>query len=346
MTARGRQTWIVLLIAPAAMLAAAQPCGAQQRKPLRWTTTPVGSFGYKLASALGSVAEQALGGQYAAMVAPYTSPQVAMKATMAGEGDIAFTAEVAMSELRDRVGGFKGYRPEKSELVHTWYAYSMQSMIAVAAKNADQFSCWKDFSGKPVFFTPSGFMNWLNFQRVFKTLGYSFDHVPVSVRSNAEALDAGTIAGSVLYTTEGRELAPYWKETELKIDLRVVNPCPDEIAKLNSAGLAVADVDAKAVFARNVGPKTLRGVSMLFGYNARIDLPEDVVYKLINTFYQKKDELAKIQPVLAALKNDFVGLQVRGIAANPAVPVHPGLAKFLKEHNAWDDKWIVGTEKS
>lgn len=344
-TAKGNPIWLVLLIASAAMVAATQVCDAQQRKPLRWTATPVGSLGYRLAATLSGVAEQALGGQYAATVAPYTSPQVAMKAAMAGEGDIAFTADVAMTELRDRVGGFQGYRPETSELVHTWYAYSMQSMIAVAARNADQFRCWRDFSGKPVFFTPAGFMNWLNVQRAFRALGYAFNHVQVSLRSNAEALDAGTIAGSVLYTAEGRELAPYWKETELRIDVRVVNPCPDEVATLKAAGLVVSDVDSKAAFAGNVGPRMLKGVSMLFGYNARLDLHEDVVYRLVSAFYRRSDELANKQAVLAALKNDFISLQVRGVAANPAMPVHPGLAKFLKEHNAWDDKWVVGVYK-
>jgi uncharacterized protein len=345
-TAQGNAAWIVLLVASAAMLAATQTGVAQQRQPLRWTTTPVGSFGYKLATTLSGVAEQALGGQYAATVAPYTAPQVAMKAAMAGDGEIAFTADVAMTELRERVGAFQGYRPEKSELVHTWYAYSMQSMMAVAARNADQFHCWRDFSGKPVFFTPAGFMNWLNLQRAFRALGYSFNHVPVSVRSNAEALDSGAIAGSVLYMTEGRELAPYWRETELRIDIGIVNPCPDEVATLKFAGLNVTDVDAKGVFARNVGPKALKGVSMMFGYSARLDLPEDVVYKLVSTFYRKRDDLAKMQPVLGALKSDFIGLQVQGIAANPAMQVHPGLARFLKEHNAWDDRWVVGVDKS
>ena len=34
-------------------------------------------------------------------------------------------------------------------------------------------------------------------------------------------------------------------------------------------------------------------------------------------------------------------MQVHGINANPDIPVHPGLAKFLKEHKAWNDKWKV-----
>jgi TRAP-type uncharacterized transport system substrate-binding protein len=40
----------------------------------------------------------------------------------------------------------------------------------------------KDFSGKPVFFTTAGFMNWLNFQRIYKALGYDFKHVQIDRR--------------------------------------------------------------------------------------------------------------------------------------------------------------------
>jgi hypothetical protein len=34
-------------------------------------------------------------------------------------------------------------------------------------------------------------------------------------------------------------------------------------------------------------------------------------------------------------------MQVAGISANPNIPVHTGLAKFLRDHNAWNDKWKV-----
>ena len=52
-----------------------------------------------------------------------------------------------------------------------------------------------------MFFTPAGFMNWLNFQRVFKALGYDFKHVQIDPKSNSDALQGGTIIGSVAYTT-------------------------------------------------------------------------------------------------------------------------------------------------
>jgi uncharacterized protein len=340
------RTFTVAAAAVAVMVAALQPAEAQQRKSLRWTTSQVGSYGYTVAASMAKIVEQALGGEYTVTVQPYTSPTVAMKAVMNGEGEIAYTADIGMTQFQERVGGFKDFTPAKPELVHSWYAYPMESMMATSAKDADKFKCWKDFSGKPVFYTQAGFQNWLNWQRIFKALGYDFKHVQIDIKSNADALEAGTIVGSATYTTAGRSLAAYWKETEIRMDIKVVNPCPDEVAKLKAAGLAVVDVDPKGAFSKDVGPSTLKGVPILFGYNARIDLPEEVVYKMVKAFYDKRDELVKIDPGFTPMANDFVGMQVQGIDANPQIPVHPGLAKFLKEHKAWNDKWKIASSAS
>jgi TRAP transporter TAXI family solute receptor len=344
-----KSKWAALSAASAVAaltLATAQPADAQQRKSLRWTTSQVGSYGYTVAAAMAKIAEQALGGEYTVTVQPYANPTVAMKAVMNGEGEIAYTADIGTTQFLERVGGFKDYKPVKPELVHTWYAYPMESLMATTGKNAPNMKCWKDFSGKPVFFTPAGFMNWLNFQRIFKALNYDFKHVQLDLKANADALEAGTVVGSVAYTTSGAQLASYWKETEIRMDVKIVNPCDDEIAKIKAAGLAVVDVDPKGAFSKNVGPSVLKGVPILFGYNARADLPEDVAYKLIKTFYEKKDELAKIDSGFSAMAKDFVGMQVQGINANPQMPVHPGLAKFLKEHKAWNDKWKISSSAS
>ena len=322
------------------------PAHAQERKSLRWATSAVGSYGYQIAAQMTKIVEEALGGQYTVTVQPYASPTVAMKAVMDGNGEIAYTADIGMTQFHERVGGFKDYKPKMPEIAHAWYSYPMESMMAVSAKDADKYKCWKDFSGKPVFYTNAGFMNWLNWQRIYKALGYEFKHVQIDLKSNADALQAGTIVGSGTYTTAGKSLAAYWKETEIRMDIKVVNPCPDEVAKLKAAGLAIAEVDPKGAFAKDVGPSTLMGVPILFGYNARADMPEDVVYKMIKAFYDKRDELVKIDAGFTPMAKDFVGMQVLGINANPQTPVHPGLAKFLKEHKAWNDKWKVSAGAS
>jgi len=221
----------------------------------------------------------------------------------------------------------------------------MESFMAVIASKGHLYKSLADFSGKPVFFTPAGFMNWLNFTRIFKALGYQFKHVQIGEAVQADALQAGTIIGAVAYTTAGRSIASYWRETELRIDIKVINPSPDEIKRLTAANLAPVEIDPTKVFSKDVGVKTILGVPLLFGYNVRADMPEEVVYKMLNTFYNKREELAKGDPGFTPLARDFMGLQARGINANPTVPVHPGMAKFMKEKKAWNDKWIISGSK-
>jgi TRAP transporter TAXI family solute receptor len=330
-------------LAAAFTVAAMPPADAQQRKSIRWATSSIDSYGYKVAASVTKIIEEALGGEYTVTVNPYPSTTAAMKATMEGNGEIGYTADVGMTELYAGEGGFKNYTPPKPKLVHTWYAYPMESFMAVSAKNADKYKCWKDFSGKPVFFTPAGFMNWLNFRRIYKTLGYDFKHVQIDPKTQSDAMQGGTITGSVAYTTAGRSLAPYWKETEIRMDVAVINPCPDEVAKLKAGGLAIENVDPKSAFTKDVGVKQIQGVPILFAYNVRPDMPEDVVYKILVAFDKNKDKLAAMDPGFSPMAKDFVGMQVNGINANPDIAVHPGLAKFLKEKNAWNSKWKIAS---
>ena len=315
---------------------------AQGRKSLRWATSSVDSYGYKVAASMTKLVEEALGGEYTVTVQPYPQTTAATKAAMEDGAEIGYTADIGMTQLYEGVGGFKNYNPPKGKLVHTWYAYPMESFMAAPAKAASNYKCLKDFSGKPVFYTTAGFMNWLNFQRMYKALGYEFKHVQIDAKTNSDAMQGGTIVGSVAYTVAGKSLAPYWKETEVRTDVTVINPCPDEVDKLKAAGLSITSVDPKAAFTKDVGVKEILGVPILFAYNVRADLPEDVVYKMLSAFYKNRDKLASLDPGFSALAKDFVGMQASGINANPHIPVHAGLAKFLKEHKAWNDKWTVG----
>ena len=53
-------------------------------------------------------------------------------------------------------------------------------------------------------------------------------------------------------------------------------------------------------------------------------MSEAVVYQMIKAFYEKRDELVKLDPGFTPMAKDFVGMQVQGIDANPQIPVHAG----------------------
>ena len=78
------------------------PADAQERKSLRWSTAQVGSYGYTVAASMAKVLEQALGGEYTVTVQPYQSPTVSMKATMDGDAEIAYVADIGMTQFAER----------------------------------------------------------------------------------------------------------------------------------------------------------------------------------------------------------------------------------------------------
>ena len=265
------------------------PVPQRSAKSIRWATSSTGSYGYKVAAQMTKVLEDALGGEYTVTVNPYPSTTAAMKATMDGDGEIGYTADVGMTQVYEGDGGFKDYKPAKSRMVHAWYAYPMESFMAVYAPKAASSSPGATSAASRLFFTPAGFMNWLNFQRIFKALGYQFKHVQIGEPAQGDALQAGTIVGACAYTTAGASLASYWRETELRVDIKVINPSPDEVKKLTAAGLAPVEIDPKKAFSKDVGVKTILGVPILFGYNVRPDMPEDVIYKMLNKFYNERE---------------------------------------------------------
>ncbi|HEY8418060.1 MAG TPA: TAXI family TRAP transporter solute-binding subunit [Limnochordales bacterium] len=331
----------VFFIAVFALVGIIAGAALAQRVPVRMATADVGSYGYAVSSILADVLNRELPSQYVVTVHPYPNTTAAMRAAMNGEAEMSYTADVGMTELYARVGPYQGFTPRVGDLVHTLYVYPMESFLTVPADQAENIDSWGDLSGKPVYFTPAGYMNWINFQRVFNALGYEFNHVEIDSSLLADALRAGSIVGAGSYTTAGASLPTFWKEAELRIAIKVVNPSPEEVAKLEAAGLAPRRVDPSRAFTRDVGVDEILGVPILFAYNMRADADPELVYQILTALEKAAPGLPALDPGFTPLAEDFVGIQVAGISANPHIPVHAGLARFLQERGAWDDSWTI-----
>lgn len=339
MTGNVKSSLLALGLAVAFAASAATPADARQT--LRWATSDVGSYGYAVGSLISDVLQQNLGSDYAVIVQPFPSTTAAMKATMNGEAEFSYTADVGMRGLYDNEGPYKDFEPSAGTILHTFYVYPMETFLVVPTAKAEEIDSYADLSGQPVFFTPAGYMNWLNMNRIWKALGYEFNHVEIDNSTTADALEAGSIVGAAAYTTAGASLPTWWREAELRADVTVINPSQEEVEKLTQKGLTPIEVDPSQAFSQEVGVDKILGVPIYFAYNARADLDADLVHRILNILNDNAAKLAEGDPGFAPLARNFVGTQVAGVAANPDIPVHPGLAAFLKEHGAWNDAWTV-----
>ncbi len=322
-----------------------------ERISIRWNTADVGSYGYSVASLMVELLNRELPnkleGNYTVTIHPFPATGAGMKAAMEGDGDIAYTADVGMTQVYAEEAAYSlaewPGREDAELLVHSFYAYPMETSLAVHSSQADEINSWGDLSGEPVFFTPAGFMNWLNMVRIFNALELEFNHLEIDSGMVADALRDGSITGAAVYTTAGRSLPTYLREAEMRLvdELIVISPSPDEVAKLEAAGLAVLEIDASVPFSHDVGTGTYLAVPILFAYNVMAHTPPEFVKAMLEIFYENADQLAEWEPGFTPLANDFVGMQVSGIRANPHIPVHPGMAEFLQDHGAWDDSWII-----
>lgn len=321
-------------------LAAIQPAEAQ-RMTIRFATSNVGSYGYAVGSVMSEVLQQNLGSDFAVVVQPYPSTSGAMRSVMNGDGEFGYTADVGMRGLYDKERPYDSFTPSHGLLVHSLYVYPMETFMLVPDRRKDEFSSYRDFDAQPIFFTPAGFMNWLNMRRIFATLGYEFNHVEIDSSTVADAFEAGSIVGSAGYTTAGASLPTYWREAELRTNLAAINLADEEIAKLRDAGLGPVEVDPSKAFSQELGVDKVWGVPIYFAYNVRADFDADVMKRILDILHQNVGKLVEGDAGFGPLAADFVGTQAAGVAANPDIPVHPGLAAFLKEHGQWNDSWTI-----
>ena len=190
-------------------------------------------------------------------------------------------------------------------------------------------------------------MNHINIFRAMRDIcGLNITHVEVDATKVADALRAGTIDAVANYTTALVSLPTWGKALDVATPLQGVNPTPEQIKKLTAAGFAPVAINIKKAYTRDLGVDKLYGIPFFFGYHHGLLFPEEGVYQALKVFEASGPELVKLDPGFGPLAADFAGFQVQGIKSIPEVPVHPGLAKYLKEKGLWDSSWKIANDQT
>jgi TRAP-type uncharacterized transport system substrate-binding protein len=243
---------------------------------------------------------------------------------------------------------FKGFEPNVKQMpVQSFWSYTMETHILTLPKNKDKFRSWQDLDGKKIYMTKAGYMNHINIFRAMRDInGLNITHVEVDMSKVADALRAGTIDATAAYTTALVSLASWIKVLDVASPLQGVNPTPAQIKKLTAAGFTPAKIDMKKAYTRDLGVDELYGVPFYFGQHFGLDFPEDGVYRILKALEKSAGDLVKLESGFGPLEKDFAGFQVKGIRSIPTVPVHPGLARYLKEKGLWDSSWKIATDET
>jgi len=283
-------------------------------------------------------------------ISPYSIGGVTActKEFLKGTVEMFFSSGTSLKLLHNREEWYKDVPKDALLPVHTLYTHFSVQQIATTQELKEKYrlNSWKDLDGKKVAFLSVKYENHLWYMRAMRILGINVTHVEMDTDMFADALKKGDIV-AVLYSIVGGAATPWAMNISTKNRTVLIHPSPEEVKVLQDAKLPFVWYPTKKFAKYDVdvlGSDKTYLLVLPLGFNSHPKfLSEDEVYRVLKEMISKKDELAKMTEYFSEFAEDPVGLQATAISTAPDVPVHPGLAKLLKEYGLWKESWKVAS---
>jgi len=320
-------------------LADVKPAVAQDKTQIRWATSAIGSSGHRALVALATLLNREMP-EYEITVLPTPGAAATVRGFSAGQFDGYYGADVAYHEIANKSGRYRNFDPDAGkELVQSFWTFTLENGLGISAAKRDRYSGWRDLSGQNVFTGPAPWDTRAALERALAALDVGHKYVELDLGIAGSALQEGQIEGFLVYTTGELSPAPWVTEAMLTTEVAILNPSDEEIGLLRKAGIEVVRVSTKP-FETDVGIDEAVFVPIFYGFHLGLDIPEDDVYRMLTIVEEHVQELAESDSGFKQLADDMLEMQRRGIASVPdSVRIHPGLARFLRERDAWNEAW-------
>lgn len=312
--------------------------GAQARD-LSWGTSAVGSAGHRSLVNLAALLNKEMPG-YKIMVLPTPGAIVTVKGYATGQFDGYYGADIAFYELANDVNRFKGFKSQiKRQPVQSFWAYTMEVGLGIHAKERGKFKQWRDLSGQRVFTGPLPWDTRSQLERGMEALKVNHKYVEVDLATVGSVLESGDIKAFIAYTGAETTPPPWITELSLSAEWAILNPSKEEAELLKKAGFQIVEVKP-GVFKKDVHVDKAMFLPFFYGFHVGMEVPADDVYKMLTVIEKNSGDLVKADAGFEQVHKDMRGLQRRGVESSvDFVPIHPGLAKYMKERGVWNPKW-------
>lgn len=317
-------------------------------KDIKWGTGPVGSSGHKALVILADMLNKAVP-ELRISVLPYPGAVGTVKAFATGEINGYYGSDVALKELKANDGRFKGFKSQvKVQPVQTFWCYTLDVGVAIRASDTDTIKTWHDLAGKEVYTGPLPFDTRKHLENALAALGVKHIYKQVDLSTAGSQLNAGSIKGMVIYAAGGKTPAPWISEASLAVDWAALNPSADELAQLKAKGFATEQVPATNFHQKGGHVKDITLLPFYWGFDLGMDISADELVKVLTVIDQRADELARLDPSFTQIGGGkMAAFQKQALESTwDLVPIHPGLAKYLKAKNMWDSRWDSNIAKA
>jgi TRAP-type uncharacterized transport system substrate-binding protein len=316
-----------------------------QVKELPWGTSAVGSAGHKALIVLAEMLNREMP-KYRVTVQPTPGAIVTVKGYATGQFEGYYGADIAFYELANDVNRFRGFKQSmKRQPVQSFWTYTVEVGTAVHSRDKGKFKGWGDLNGKAVFTGPLPWDVRAHLERAYGALGVKHQYRQVDLSAAGSLLQSGGIEAFIIYTNAEATTAPWITEASLAADWAALNPTASEIEALKQVGFATTEVKPET-FKRDVHADKVVLLPFYYGFHVGLEVPEDDLYKMLMAIEKNAAELAKADASFAQIDKDMPGFQRKGVASSvDFVPIHPGLAKYMREKGVWDAKWDARVAK-
>ncbi len=331
---------ILATLAVALSLAAASG-SAWSQKDIRWGTGPVGSVGQKALVVLANLLNKDMP-EYRITVLPMPGAVMTVKSFATEQIDAYYGSDDALQEFAADTGRFKGFKSQvKRQPLQSMWLFTIDCGIGIKATNRDKIKAWSDLTGRKVYTGPLPFDTRLHLEKALAALGVHHNYTQVDLSTVGSQLDSGTIEASIVYYGGGVVPAPWLSQASLAVDWAGLNPSPAELAKLKAAGFAIRQVDAKILSRNDIHVDKLTLLPFYWGFDIGMNMSADDVYKMLKIVDKNADELAKQDPDFGQIAGGKLAAFQKEAMQHMwnVVPIHPGLARFMKEKGEWDSRW-------
>ncbi len=317
---------------------ASSPAWSQQ-KDIRWGTGPVGAVGHKALVILANLLNKEMP-KYRITVLPTPGAVTTVKGYATGEYEGFYGSDVAFREFAADAERFKGFKAHvKRQPVQSFWSYTLEVGVAIKASNRDKIKKWADLTGKRVYTGPLPFDTRKHLENAFAALGVKHNYIQVDLATAGSQLESGAIDAMIIYTAVETTPAPWISQASLAVDWAALNPSADEIATLKAKNFPILEVKP-AAYNKDVHADKVVELPFYWGFDVGLEVSADDVYAMLKIIEKHAPELAKADSSFTQIAKDMPGFQRRGVESSwDLVPIHPGLAKYMREKGVWDPKW-------
>lgn len=319
-----------------------------QVRDIKWGTGPVGASGHKALVVLADLLNKQMP-EIRISVLPYPGAVGTVKGFATGELDGYYGSDVALQEFATDTERFKGFKSKvKVQPVQSLWTYTLDVGVGIKASDADTIKKWGDLAGKDVYTGPLPFDTRKQLENTLKALGIKHVYKAVDLKTAGSQLNSGAIKAMIIYAAGGETPTPWLAEASLAVDWVALNPSAEELAQLKAKKFSAISVPATNFHRNDTSGKKVTLVATFWGFDLGMSVSEAEMYKILTVIEKNADTLAKLDPSFKQIGGgQMAAFQKKALESTAEmVPIHPGLAKFLKERKMWNAAWDAHIAKA